>query len=264
MGYVLVTGAASGMGAATARLLAGEGHRVLGIDVDGDGLERLRSAGEVHETAVVDLSDRAAIEDSVGALELDALVNVAGLGPDSANARLIWAVNLLAPLWIANAVRVRPGGSIVNVASITGELAAGRFADLLDDPLRDGFLDEAVAAAGEPVDAYTHSKWGLLRETERMAVRRAPDVRVNAVSPGVIETPMGTRSMKFDWTRKAADRIPAGRLGRAEEVARAVRYLVSDDASYVTGSRLVVDGGYVALQRTRTPSPRSSGDVEVG
>ncbi|MCK5892595.1 SDR family oxidoreductase [Aeromicrobium sp.] len=264
MSHVLVTGAASGMGAATARLLAAGGHRVVGIDVDADGLGRLAADGSLVEALVVDLADPAAITAAVGGREVDALVNVAGLGPDAQNARLIWSVNLLAPLRVAAAVSVRAGGSIVNVASITGELAVARHADLLEDPLREGFLDEVVAVAGEPAEAYTHSKWGLLCETERMAVRLAPQVRVNAVSPGVVETPMGERSMQFDWTRKAADRIPAGRLGRADEVARAVRFLISPDASYVVGSRLVVDGGYVARQRTRTPSAPISGAVEVG
>jgi NAD(P)-dependent dehydrogenase (short-subunit alcohol dehydrogenase family) len=97
--------------------------------------------------------------------------------------------------------------------------------------------------------AYTYSKWALLRETERMAVEWAPGVRVNAVSPGIVATPMGERSMEFAWTQKAASRIPATRLGTAEEVAMAIAFLVSDAASYVLGARLVVDGGYVASRR---------------
>ena len=245
----LVTGAASGIGAATARHLAVHNFDVTGLDVDAEGLERLQDAGTTVRSIVVDLSDRTSVARALSGVETDALVNAAGLGPDTENARLIWAVNLLAPLWVVSSVHVTPGGSIVNVASITGELCDGRHAALLAHPFRDGFLEQAVQAVPEPVNAYMHSKWALLRETERLAVALAPEVRANAVSPGVIETPMGARSMELGWTRKAVERIPVGRQGRAEEVAEVIGFLVSDAAAYVSGARLVVDGGYVASRR---------------
>jgi NAD(P)-dependent dehydrogenase (short-subunit alcohol dehydrogenase family) len=253
----LVTGSASGMGAATACVLSARGFEVIGVDVDAQGLAGLHDAGVITRSIVVDLSDRASVAAALAGVEVDALVNAAGLGPDTKNARLIWAVNLLAPLWVVNSVHLRPGGSIVNVASITGELSDGRHAELLAQPLRDGFLEEVVLAVPDSVNAYTHSKWALLRETERLAVLLAPEVRVNAVSPGVIATPMGTRSMKFDWTRAAVERIPAGRVGEAVEVAEVIGFLVSDAAAYVSGARLTVDGGYVASRRTHRASPPS-------
>ena len=237
------------MGAATARHLSARGFDVIGVDVDAEGLERLHNDGATVRSIVLDLSDRASVVGELAGVEVDALVNAAGLGPDVENARLIWAVNLLAPLWIINTVHLNPGGSIVNIASITGELCDGRHADLLAQPQRDDFLDEVSLAVPDSVNAYMHSKWALLRETERLATALAPEVRVNAVSPGVIETPMGARSMKLDWTRKAVERIPAGRQGRAEEVAEVIGFLVSDAAAYVSGARLVVDGGYVASRR---------------
>ena len=246
----LITGAASGMGAATARRLTAHGFEVTGVDVDAAGLDRLHDAGLTVRSIVVDLSERGAVSEALADVETDALVNSAGLGPDTQDTRLIWAVNLLAPLWVANVVHLRRGGSIVNVASITGELCDGRHAELLEEPLRDGFLDHVVPAVEEPADAYMYSKWALLRETERLAVELAPEVRVNAVSPGVIETPMAARSMTLDWTRRAVRRIPAGRQGRAEEVAEVIGFLVSDAATYVSGARLVVDGGFVASRRT--------------
>jgi NAD(P)-dependent dehydrogenase (short-subunit alcohol dehydrogenase family) len=246
----LVTGAASGMGAATARLLATRGYEVTGVDVDADGLARLHDADVTARSIVVDLSERSAVIRALAGVEVDALVNAAGLGPDTENSKLIWAVNLLAPLWLASSVHVRTGGSIVNVASITGELSDGRHAELLAHPLRDDFLEEVVIAVPEPISAYTYSKWALLRETDRLAVRLAPEVRVNAVSPGVIGTPMGTRSLTFDWTRRAVQRTPAGRLGRAEDVAEVIAFLVSGGAAYVAGARIAVDGGYLASRRT--------------
>lgn len=262
----LVTGAASGMGAATACHLAARGFDITGADVDAEGLARLEGAGVTSRSIVVDLSQRTSVDEALADVEVDALVNAAGLGPDAENSKLIWAVNLLAPLWVASSVQLRAGGSIVNVASITGELTDGRHAELLAHPLRDGFLEEVALAVPEAVDAYMYSKWALLRETDRLAARLAPDVRVNAVSPGVIETPMGTRSMKFEWTRKAVERIPAGRLGRAEEVAEVIGFLVSARASYVSGARLTVDGGYVASRRTHRashPSPRQQHEDEI-
>jgi NAD(P)-dependent dehydrogenase (short-subunit alcohol dehydrogenase family) len=141
------------------------------------------------------------------------------------------------------------GGAIVNVASITGEMAVPRYHDELAEPLAPGFID-AVEGLGDPTVAYTYSKWALLEQTRMLAVELAPRVRVNAVSPGIIDTPMGQRSMQFEWTAKSAQRIPAGRLGRPDEIAAAASFLLSDAASYVVGSQLVVDGGYVASRRT--------------
>jgi NAD(P)-dependent dehydrogenase (short-subunit alcohol dehydrogenase family) len=246
---VLVTGASSGMGAATSRLLTERGCRVIGVDRDLEGLAALQEAGYAESTKRVDLADGDSIRDQLDGLAVDALINVAGLGPDSGKPELIWAVNLLAPLRVAQAVKVLPGGSIINVASVTGELADDRHGALLTDPLRDGFLGEVLAVLGDDAMAYTYSKWAVLRETARLAVELAPDVRVNAVSPGIAATPMGDRSMQFTWTQKVAQRIPLGRLGEAREIACAIAFLVSDDASYVTGARLVVDGGYVASRR---------------
>lgn len=250
---VLVTGAASGMGAATSAMLAAQGDHVIAVDVDVAGLERLIEQGDAHEALRLDLTDRTAISEVLGGLEVDAVANVAGLGPDAKDPRLIWAVNLIAPLAVIATVgpSLPAGAPVVNVASVTGELANDDWSGLLADPLADGFVDAAMAVLGDGAMAYTFSKWGILHHTDRLAVEWSPRLRINSVSPGVVDTPMGARSMQFEWTAKTVERIPQGRTGRPEEVAAVVRFLLGDEAAYVTGSRIVVDGGYVASRKVR-------------
>lgn len=250
---VLVTGAASGMGAETAALLTSRGDDVVAVDVSEAGLQRLHAAGHAASTHVVDLSDPGAVATMLEAVEVDAVANVAGLGPDAEDPRLILAVNLVAPLSIVASLvdRLPEGAPVVNVASVTGELADTPPDDLDLDPLGPGFLDLVVPELADGAAAYTYSKWALLRRTDALAVDLSPRVRVNAVSPGIVDTPMGNRSMQYAWTVKAAERIPQQRLGRATEVAHAIAFLLSDDAAYVTASRLVVDGGYVAATKAR-------------
>jgi NAD(P)-dependent dehydrogenase (short-subunit alcohol dehydrogenase family) len=258
---VLVTGAASGVGAATARTLTAAGWRVIGVDRDAAGLAARTASGDLAEHRVVDLSSVAEIEVGLQGLRVDAIANVAGVGPDIGVSRAIWAINLVAPLTICRLLAdlMPAGAAIVNVSSVTGEQADDRYAESTSEPLADGFLDRISVEVADPALAYTYSKRALLTHTTRLALQLAPQVRVNAVSPGIIDTPMGQRSMQFAWTAKTASRIPAGRLGRPDEVASAIAFLLSTDSSYVYGSRLVVDGGHVASRHmsgtaSRTPS----------
>lgn len=260
--HAVVTGAASGVGLAVARALTAARWRVSGLDIDATGLDAARQAGWIDRAHVVDLTDPEAITASVRGTVADAIVSAAGLGPDGGSAERLVAVNLVAPLVLARALAdaIPEGGSIVHVASITGELSSGTaFADLPSDPLAPDFLAQVAPHLVDGPTAYTYSKWALLRQTELLAVALAPHIRVNAVSPGIIDTPMGQRSMAYEWTAKTVDRIPLGRLADPSEVAAPILWLLSDAASYVTGSRLVVDGGYVAWRRTRTPANTDRG-----
>ncbi|HUG48552.1 MAG TPA: SDR family oxidoreductase [Candidatus Limnocylindria bacterium] len=223
----IVTGAASGIGRATSERLLADGWRVVGIDLASempDGVEPI--TGDAADPAVL----RAATEQAGGGLH--GLVCAAGLPPsgpwdDRAHWDEVMRVDLTA---VYEALRVclpalaEGNGSAVVVGSIVGS--------------REG-------SARSP--AYAAAKSGLVGLVRSMALVAAPrGVRVNLVEPGPIDTP-------FDPPRfppHARPDVPLGRMGRAEEVAGAIGFLLGPDASYITGATLRVDGG-----RTVLPGP---------
>jgi 2-hydroxycyclohexanecarboxyl-CoA dehydrogenase len=240
----LVTGGASGIGAATCRRLAAEGARVAVTDLN---LEPAKGvAGEVDgEAFELDVRSTASIASAVGAAErelgpLDVLVNNAGYDEfgwfgqtDEAMWDRVLAVNLRGVLAVTHAVlggmQQRGGGRIVNLAS-----EAGR-----------------AGSAGSAV--YSAAKAGVIGFTKALAQENGRfNITVNAIAPGPIETPllMGARQLG-----EIGDRVIDGmvsktvlrRLGQPEEVAAAVVFLASDDASYVTGQSLGVSGGLAML-----------------
>jgi 3-oxoacyl-[acyl-carrier protein] reductase len=195
----------------------------------------LRAAGAEAWTTRFDVTDSVAVEAAFAALrkahgDLDILVNNAGLAVPALFAmsteqeqRDVVGVNLLGTMNCCRAVArrmiARGRGVIVNIAS---------------------------GAAVRPVSgqaAYAASKGGVLAFTRSLAVELAPrQVRVNAVIPGYLDTGIAARLGRASRD-SAASRIPLGRVGTGEEVARAVAFLASDEASYVVGAELVVDGG---------------------
>ena len=233
----LVTGAASGIGAATARRLAAEGARVIVADVDGEGAQAV--AAEVDGTPVtMDVADYASVRAGVKAAgPLDVLVNNAGIGrvaPFLESDEALWdlelSVNLRGTVAVTHAVlpgmHANGGGAIVNVASEAGRM-------------------------GTPGGAvYSAAKAGVIGFTKAIARESARfGVRCNAVAPGPIETPLLNSPPAPH--REFAARLKQGmiaatvmrRSGSPEEVAAAIAYLASADASYVTGQTLGVSGG---------------------
>jgi NAD(P)-dependent dehydrogenase (short-subunit alcohol dehydrogenase family) len=231
---VLVTGAASGIGAAAVELMSGAGASVAGFDLR-ESAAALSLTGDVTRAAELEAAV-ADVEERFGGL--DALVSNAGLflagGGDGPSPQLTeenWQrtidVNLksvyLGAKYAIPALQRRGGGSIVNVASVA-----------------------ALRVGSGTSDAYTASKGGVVAITRTLAVAHAPTIRVNAIAPGPIATPMTAAAPEANFAALAG-LIPLGRYGRPEEVAAMMCFLVSDLASYCTGQTYVVDGGYTAL-----------------
>lgn len=237
---VLITGAASGIGWASAQALAAEGARIVIADRD-EELGRCRAADLGDDTALfvhLDVSDAASWDSAIEAAvtrfaRLDGLVNNAGIGgtgsvaetaPDSW--RQVMSVNLDGVFYGMHAalpaLREQKTASIVNISSIAGLV---------------GFKGSA---------AYAASKWGVHGLTKTAALELGEHgVRVNSVHPGSIATPLTAN------LQRGIGQIPAGRVGRAEEIAALIVYLISDESRFTNGASIAVDGGETAGNNIR-------------
>ena len=238
----LVTGGASGIGRATAELFAHEGARVAVADnTDGrNTVQAIQTAGGEAIFVSVDVSDSGQVARMVETTlqaysRIDILFNGAGilyygtvLETDEQAWNRVISINLTGTYLCCRAVlphMIRQGGgSIINVASTVG-------------------AHDACANAV----AYVTSKGGVTLFTKAVAIDHAKQgVRVNALVPGATDTPMIRNALTPEALEALAASHPIGRLGRPEELAKAVLFLASDDASFVTGTTMYVDGGQTA------------------
>ena len=247
----LITGAGSGIGRASSLLFAQEGAKIVVSDINESTaleiVEEIEGLGGEATFVSGDVTDNRQAEQMVQKAHdtfgrLDVLINSAGISarnalPEGASPEDIWDkvidVNLKGTYlvsWHAVPEMERSGGgSIVNLASIMSMVG-------YPEGMSDGF------------NPYGPSKGGVLQFTRNLALASAKkNIRVNCLCPGYVDTNLITRLTEDPESKAALEALhPMGRLGRPDEIAKAALFLASDDASYVTGSPLIVDGGYTA------------------
>lgn len=244
---VIVTGGASGIGLACAEAMAAVGRPVAIWDLSAQksaaAAERIAQANGVPVIGLgVDVSNNQAIGEAMEETRrrlpaIGALVHAAGVVIQAPlekvteeNWSAVMDVNLRALVFLMQAalpdLKANPGSAVVGIASMNATLGSGL------------------------IPAYTASKGGLLSLVKSLADSLANEgIRINAVSPGAIRTPMLLPGGDDSFARVFEQRAMLGRLGEPKEIATAVRFLLSDDASYITGTELVVDGGFIPSQR---------------
>lgn len=235
----IITGGASGIGASLAKLFTAEGATVIAADINQDALNEISTHENIHGMKL-DVTSEENWQTLVNNIEkqfgkIDILINNAGVSSEKSiqqidykDWELLSKINgfgtLLGLKYIIPIMEKYKTGSIVNLSSVTAQVGMG-------------------------LNSYTASKGSVRAITKAAAAEFGrKGVRVNAVFPGVIETPMTANlESSADQLKQINAMTPLGRLGKPEEVANAILFLASDEASYITGAELVIDGGYSAM-----------------
>ena len=237
----LITGANSGIGASCVKLFSAQGANIIATDTDrmnfNDEIIQIQSDVTKSDEAKKQINDIL-----IRFKSIDIVVNSAGVTsrnaiPDTNNDEEIWdrvmEVNVkgifIISKYVIEVMKTQKQGSIINLASIMGVV---------------GYPE----TLGTPLNPYPPSKGAVIQLTKTLANHVAQyGIRVNAICPGFIETNMTKSLTENQSTKKIIEELhPMGRLGKAEEVANAALFLASDESSFITGSNLLVDGGYTA------------------
>jgi NAD(P)-dependent dehydrogenase (short-subunit alcohol dehydrogenase family) len=248
MGTIVITGSAGGIGTATRARLEKEGHTILGVDV--------RDA-----EVIADLSTPAGRDAMVAGVtkacggSIDGLI--AGAGISSEDAPLMISINYFGA--VATLAGLRPllakgtNASAVAISSNSTTATLGSVVPAAVDACLDGDEERARTVVGEGFPGYATAKLALARWVRRQAPTAewiGADIRLNAIAPGPIATPMTEPIKEMVMTMGDAYPVPIGRLGSADEVASLLAFLLSPDASYMVGSMVFVDGGGDAAARS--------------
>ena len=233
-GLAVVTGAAGGLGVPISRRLAANGYELLLVDVHSaveDVATAMMASGGRALSCIADLTQESGVATVADAVRrsgtpLTLLVNNAGVTRDARLSKMTvedfdWVidVNLIGAMRLTLGLKdlLAPGSSVVSMSS---RAALGNFGQA----------------------NYVTSKSALVGFTRALAQQWAPDVRANAIAPGLVDTPM-TRAMPGEVLNGLVEKIPAARIGSADDIAAAVAFLASDEAAYITGQVLTVCGG---------------------
>lgn len=236
----LVTGGASGIGAATCRALSGAGARVTIADVDRAAAEKLASELPGASVLILDITDEAAVRRALAQVDsLSILVNNAGIGlvggveeTELADFERLMRVNVSGTYLVtkyAMPLLIKSHGSIVNIGSVAGLVGVKRRF------------------------AYCATKGAVVAMTRQLSVDYPTQIRVNCICPGTVDTPFVDAYLeKYHKHEKEKvrtelnQRQPIGRLGRPEEIANLALYLCTKEAEFITGSIITIDGGWTA------------------
>ena len=265
----IATGAGRGMGLDCARLLPRLVDHVIMLDMVEETVAKAAqeiaasAPGVTVEPFVADVTDQVALDKLAARVAeagtLRAVAHAAGISPTMADWRRIFEVDLIGTARLAQTLRplATKGTATVNFASMASVLRPATPKDaeldkLLADPLQDGFLDRLKEIASEDLEntgsAYSLAKRGVKVFTQREAVRLGPlGARVVSLSPGLVDTPQGRQEAEeHPFMATLLTMTPLQRLGEPEEIAKVVSFALSDDASFLNGIDLLVDGGVIA------------------
>ena len=249
MGTYAMTGGASGIGAAIKQMLLKGGHKLIVVDINAADIEADLSTAAGRQVAISEIK-------AAAPQGLNGFIACAGVGSHIPNLPLIANVNYFGAVELVEGVRdllALKRGAVVMISSNSAPMDTS--ANYVDALLAHD--ENAVLAALESMEAqtaYSGSKQAVTRWMRRNSAAYAADgIRMNAIGPGYTETPMTEAVAKDpnygDAIRQFVASIPMGRPGSPEDMARAVRFLLSDDASFICGAMLFVDGGHDAMLR---------------